>query len=215
MNRSWLGRCQPPCRRHADTARRRPMQTLTARVNETTEKARADPAAGVATPTVTATLPNGHARLSSGPFNWESDLGPGIGGVFLRDTLAPQFGVTLDDVQATPPVAARMPPGCLRSRARTRRSSRSSSASSSAHRIQPIGWMRCSRPCESAARSTCRCSIPTRSLSTSRSEYQPQRGDGLEFGPKNVGPHGALAGPEEVERAAHQTVTPTRRLKPA
>ena len=77
------------------------MQTLTVRVNETTEKARADPAAGVATPTVTATLPNGHARLSSGPFNWESDLGPGIGGVFLRDTLAPQFGVTLDDVQAT------------------------------------------------------------------------------------------------------------------
>lgn len=97
------------------------MQTLTARINETAEKVRADPAAGVTTPSVTATLLNGHARLSSGPFNWESDLGPGIGGenlapsptayllgalagcgvVFMRDTLAPQFGVTLEDVKAT------------------------------------------------------------------------------------------------------------------
>jgi len=97
------------------------MQTLIARINESTEKFRADPAAGVTTPSVTATLLNGHARLSSGPFNWESDLGPAVGGenlapsptayllgalaacgvVFLRDTLAPQFGVTLDDVQAT------------------------------------------------------------------------------------------------------------------
>jgi len=97
------------------------MQTLTDRIHETTEKLRADPAAGVTTPSVTATLLNGHARLSSGPFNWESDLGPGIGGenlapsptayllgalagcgvVFLRDTLAPQFGVTIDEIQAT------------------------------------------------------------------------------------------------------------------
>jgi uncharacterized OsmC-like protein len=97
------------------------MQTLTDRINETAAKFRADPATGVTTPSVTATLLNGHARLSSGPFNWDADLGPGIGGenlapsptayllgalagcavVFLRDTLAPQFGVTLDDVQAT------------------------------------------------------------------------------------------------------------------
>jgi uncharacterized OsmC-like protein len=97
------------------------MQTLAARINESAEKFRADPAAGVTTPTVIATLVNGHARLSSGPFNWESDLGPGVGGenlapsptayllgalaacgvVFLRDTLAPQFGVTVDDIQAT------------------------------------------------------------------------------------------------------------------
>jgi uncharacterized OsmC-like protein len=97
------------------------MQTLTDRINETAAKFRADPATGATTPSVTATLLNGHARLSSGPFNWDADLGPAIGGenlapsptayllgalagcgvVFLRDTLAPQFGVTLDDVQAT------------------------------------------------------------------------------------------------------------------
>ena len=97
------------------------MQTLTDRINETAAKFRADPAKGATTPSVTATLLNGHARLSSGPFNWDADLGPAIGGenlapsptayllgalagcgvVFLRDTLAPQFGVTLDDVQAT------------------------------------------------------------------------------------------------------------------
>jgi uncharacterized OsmC-like protein len=97
------------------------MQTLAARINDTVEKFRADPTAAVASPSVTATLLNGHARLSSGPFNWESDLGPTVGGenlapsptayllgalagcgvVFMRDTLAPLFDVTLDDVQAT------------------------------------------------------------------------------------------------------------------
>lgn len=97
------------------------MQTLSARIGETVEKFTADPGAGVTSPSVTATLVNGHARLSSGPFNWESDLGPGIGGgnlapsptayllgalagcgvVFLRDTLAPLFEVTVEDVQAT------------------------------------------------------------------------------------------------------------------
>lgn len=97
------------------------MQARTARITATEEKLRVEPAAGVTTPSVTATLTNGHARLSSGPFNWESDLGPGVGGenlapsptayllgalagcgvVFLRDTLAPQFGVTLEDVEAT------------------------------------------------------------------------------------------------------------------
>lgn len=97
------------------------MQALGARLDETIEKFRSDPTAGLTTPSVTATLINGHARLSSGPFNWDSDLGPAVGGenlapsptayllgalagcgvVFLRDTLAPQFGVTLDDVRAT------------------------------------------------------------------------------------------------------------------
>jgi len=97
------------------------MQTSTAGINESVAKFRADPAAGAATPSVSATLLNGHARLSSGAFNWESDLGPAVGGenlapsptayllgalaacgvVFLRDTLAPLFDVTLDDVQAT------------------------------------------------------------------------------------------------------------------
>lgn len=97
------------------------MQTLGTRLDESAQKFRSDPAAGLTTPSVTATLINGHARLSSGPFNWDSDLGPAVGGenlapsptayllgalagcgvVFLRDTLAPQFGVTLDGVQAT------------------------------------------------------------------------------------------------------------------
>lgn len=97
------------------------MPTLVDRIGETVEKLRNDPTAGVANPSVTARLANGHARLSSGPFNWDCDLGPAIGGenlapsptayllgalagcgvVFLRDTLAPLFGVTLTDVEAT------------------------------------------------------------------------------------------------------------------
>ncbi len=97
------------------------MPALVDRVSGTVDKLRNDPTAGVAKPSVTASLANGHARLSSGPFNWECDLGAAIGGenlapsptayllgalagcgvVFLRDTLAPQFGVTLDGAQAT------------------------------------------------------------------------------------------------------------------
>lgn len=97
------------------------MPALAERITKTVETFRADPAAGVTSPSVTATLTNGHARLSSGQFNWESDLGPAVGGenlapsptayllgalagcgaIFLRDTLAPQFGVTLVDVEAT------------------------------------------------------------------------------------------------------------------
>ena len=84
-------------------------------------KLTADPAAGIARPAVTAELVNGRARLSSGPFNWDADLGPAVGGgnlapsptayllgalvgcaaVFLADTLAPLFGVTVDGVSAT------------------------------------------------------------------------------------------------------------------
>lgn len=91
------------------------------RIDDTAAKLTADPTAGRTAPVVTATMVNGHARLSSGPFNWDSDLGPAIGGenlapsptayllgalagcavVFLKDTLAPQFDVTLDDVEAT------------------------------------------------------------------------------------------------------------------
>lgn len=80
-----------------------------------------EPDAGRARPAVTAELANGRARLSSGPFNWDADLGLAIGGsnlapsptayllgalagcaaVFLADTLAPLFGVTVDGVSAT------------------------------------------------------------------------------------------------------------------
>ena len=93
---------------------------------ETEARFHADPSAARSTPTVTATLTNGHARLSAGPFNWDADLPPAIGGgnlapsptayllgalagcgiVFLRDTLAPLFEVTLDDVRATASASA-------------------------------------------------------------------------------------------------------------
>ena len=81
---------------------------------------RADPAKARSNPTVTATLANGRARLSAGSFNWDADLPAVLGGenlapsptayllgalagcavALLRDTLAPQFGVELDDVTA-------------------------------------------------------------------------------------------------------------------
>lgn len=81
----------------------------------------ADPEAGIARPAVTAEFVNGRARLSSGPFNWDADLGLAVGGgnlapsptayllgalagcaaVFLADTLAPLFGVTVEGVSAT------------------------------------------------------------------------------------------------------------------
>jgi uncharacterized OsmC-like protein len=97
------------------------MMTALARLDASVQKLRDDPASGISSPTVTATLANGRARLSSGSFNWEADLGPALGGenlapsptayllgalagcgvVFLRDTLAPQFGVTIDDLSAT------------------------------------------------------------------------------------------------------------------
>ena len=89
---------------------------------------------------MTATLANGQARLSAGAFNWDADLPAVLGGenlapsptayllgalagcavAFLRDTLAPQFGVEIDDVdrgrQRRPPTCA----ACSRSRARRR-----------------------------------------------------------------------------------------------
>ena len=81
---------------------------------------REDPTKARSAPTVTATLANGRARLSAGSFNWDADLPPILGGenlapsptayllgalagcavAFLRDTLAPQFDVEIDDVTA-------------------------------------------------------------------------------------------------------------------
>src|SRR4051794_31543648 len=89
-------------------------------IAETEARFRADPSAARSTPTVTATLANGRARLSAGPFNWDADLPAALGGenlapsptayllgalagcavAFLNDTLAPQFGVQIDDVAA-------------------------------------------------------------------------------------------------------------------
>ena len=87
---------------------------------ETEARFRADPSAAKSTPTVTASLVNGRARLSAGPFNWDADLPASLGGenlapsptayllgalagcavAFLHDTLAPAFGVKIDDVTA-------------------------------------------------------------------------------------------------------------------
>jgi uncharacterized OsmC-like protein len=87
---------------------------------ETGAKLRADPNAGRTAPAVTATLETDRARLSAGNFTWEADLPLSIGGtngapsptayllgalaacgvVFIRDTLAPEFGVTVDGITA-------------------------------------------------------------------------------------------------------------------
>jgi uncharacterized OsmC-like protein len=95
-------------------------------ISDTETLFRADPAKAMSRPSVTATLANGRARLSSGPFNWDADLPAALGGenlapsptayllgalagcavAFLRDTLAPQFGVTLDDVTAVATAAS-------------------------------------------------------------------------------------------------------------
>ena len=69
---------------------------------------------------MTGTLINGRARLSAGPFNWDADLPASLGGenlapsptayllgalagcavTFIRDTLAPQLEVEIDNVTA-------------------------------------------------------------------------------------------------------------------
>jgi uncharacterized OsmC-like protein len=87
---------------------------------ETEARFRADPAKARSTPAVTATLVNGRARLSAGPFNWDADLPATLGGenlapsptayllgalagcavAFLHDTLAPRFEVEISDVTA-------------------------------------------------------------------------------------------------------------------
>lgn len=84
-------------------------------------KFRADPASGMTSPSATATLVDGRARVESGRFAWEADLPGSVGGtgeaasptayllgalaacgvVFLRDTLAPEFGVEIGGITAT------------------------------------------------------------------------------------------------------------------
>lgn len=90
-------------------------------ITESVEKFSADPGTGRITPAVTATAANGHTRLSTGPFNFECDLPPAVGGggtapsptayllgalagcavSFIFSTLAPQFDVELDELSAT------------------------------------------------------------------------------------------------------------------
>lgn len=81
----------------------------------------ADPGSTVASPSVTAAFGPGGAHLSSGPFEWESDLPAPLGGTggspsptayllgalagcavaYIADTLAPEFGVEVDHLAAT------------------------------------------------------------------------------------------------------------------
>lgn len=90
-------------------------------VADATSRFTSDPAAARGKPSVTATLVEGRARLSAGSFTWDADLPTVIGGTnaapsptayllgalagcgvaFLHDTLAPQFGVTIDAITAT------------------------------------------------------------------------------------------------------------------
>jgi uncharacterized OsmC-like protein len=95
-------------------------------ISETEARFKADPSAARSAPSVTATLANGRARLSSGPFNWDSDLPAALGGenqapsptayllgalagcavAFLHDTLAPQFAVRINGVTAVAKAAS-------------------------------------------------------------------------------------------------------------
>lgn len=79
------------------------------------------PDAAKSRPAVTATLTNGFARASAGPFNWDIDLPAPLGGgnqapsptayflgalagcavAFVHDTLAPEFEVEIDSLTAT------------------------------------------------------------------------------------------------------------------
>jgi len=81
----------------------------------------AEPAKAKSRPTVVATADGAQAAMAAGPFAWRADLPPGLGGsnaapsptalllsalagcavIFIRDTLAPQLGVAIDDVKAT------------------------------------------------------------------------------------------------------------------
>jgi uncharacterized OsmC-like protein len=93
---------------------------LASHISQTEDRFRVDAASARSTPTVTASLANGRARLSAGSFNWDADLPAALGGenlapsptayllgalagcavAFMHDTLAPQFEVELDDVTA-------------------------------------------------------------------------------------------------------------------
>ena len=150
---------------------------------ETEAQFRADPSAARSTPTVTATLANGRARLSAGAFNWDADLPATLGGenlapsptayllgalagcavAFLNDTLAPQFEVAIDDVTAVAALHDRpaRAAGPRRRRARPRRPA--TGHPRDVVLAEGCASRRCSPPGASAARSTSRCSSRSRS----------------------------------------------------
>lgn len=93
---------------------------MTTTIHESKAGFIANPDSGKVAPEATASLANGRARVSSGPFNWDVDLPPVVGGgnqapsptayllgalaacavAFVNDMLAPEFAVVLDDVSA-------------------------------------------------------------------------------------------------------------------
>jgi uncharacterized OsmC-like protein len=90
-------------------------------LDESMARFRVNPLSAHTAPTVMATLVEGRGRLTGGPFAWDVDLPPVVGGTnrgpsptlyllgalagsavaFIHDTLAPQLGVRLTDVTAT------------------------------------------------------------------------------------------------------------------
>lgn len=93
---------------------------MTSVLAETRARFRDDPTAGRTAPTVTATLRENRALCAAGPFSWDADLPLSLGGtnaapsptayllgalaacgvVFVNDTLAPEFGVTVHGITA-------------------------------------------------------------------------------------------------------------------
>ena len=87
-------------------------------IHATEELYRANPDGARTTPAVRGRLVDGRAELSAGAHTWHSDLPPALGGTgsaptptqyllgalagcgvaFIHDTLAPQLGVTVDDL---------------------------------------------------------------------------------------------------------------------
>lgn len=90
-------------------------------ISETTKLWAAEPDKAKGTPTVKARSEGALAVMDAGPFSWQADLPSPLGGsnqapsptalllsalagcavVFIRDTLGPQLGVTIESVTAT------------------------------------------------------------------------------------------------------------------
>jgi uncharacterized OsmC-like protein len=90
-------------------------------LEESMARFKANPWSAHTAPAVMATLVEGRGRLTGGPFAWDVDLPPVVGGsnrgpsptlyllgalagsavAFVHDTFAPQLGVRLKDVTAT------------------------------------------------------------------------------------------------------------------
>jgi uncharacterized OsmC-like protein len=79
------------------------------RIEETVRLWQAEPDKARGRPTVTARAEGSKAVMEHGTFSWHTDLPVPLGGsalagcavVFIRDTLAPQLGVTVDAIEAT------------------------------------------------------------------------------------------------------------------